>query len=58
MMYIINTCIMYRSPTPANQGEPGLRDRPGPLEMSSVDGTGCTLDIGLQKEGGLVHVLV
>ncbi len=39
--------------TPANQGGPGLRDSPGPLEMSSVDGTGRTLGNGLQKEGGL-----
>ncbi len=35
--------------TPANQGEPGMRDSPRPLEMSSVDGTGHTLDNGLQK---------
>ncbi len=41
------------SQTPANQGEPGLRDSRGPLERSSVDGTGRTLGNGLQKEGGL-----
>ncbi len=34
-----------------NQGEPSLRDSPGPLEMSSVDGTGHALGNGLQKEG-------
>ncbi len=44
-------CLASR--TPLNQGEPGLRDSPGPLEMSSVDGTGCTRGNGLQKEGSL-----
>ncbi len=34
--------------TPMNQSEPGLRDSPGPLEMSSVDETGRTLSNGLQ----------
>ncbi len=41
------------SRTPANQGEPGLRGSPGPLEMLSVDGTGRALGNGLQEEGGL-----
>ncbi len=41
------------SRTPAGQGKLGLRGSPGPLEMSSVDGTGCALGNGLQEEGGL-----
>ncbi len=45
-------------PTPGvtdacKSGEPGLRDSTGPLEMSSVVGTGRTLGNGLQKESGL-----
>ncbi len=35
------------------QGEPGLCCSSGPLEETSVDGMGCALGHGLQKEGGL-----
>ncbi len=45
--------IYLASRTPAYQGEPGLRGSPGPLEMSSVGGTGRALGNGLQEEGGL-----
>ncbi len=44
-------CLASR--TPLCQGEPGLHCSSGPLEKTSVDGTGCAPGHGLQKEGGL-----